>query len=107
MDREALGRRIKEARKALRLTQDELSERIGITVYYLGEIERGEKTPSLEVLISLAEVLGGSCDHLLRDTISAGTVHFDAEISRKLSALTHEQRRVADAILDAYIKACK
>ena len=74
MDRSALGKRIREARNKLRFTQEVLAEKADIAVTYLGEIERGEKTPSLDVLINIAESLQVSCDYLLRDSVEAGTV---------------------------------
>lgn len=105
MDRVALGKRIREARNKLRFTQEVLAEKADIAVTYLGEIERGEKTPSLDVLINIAESLEVSCDYLLRDSVEAGTVYVDADISRKLSSLTRKQRIAAESILDAYIKS--
>lgn len=105
MDRVAFGKRIKEARSKSRFTQEVLAEKADIAVTYLGEIERGEKTPSLDVLISLAESLEVSCDYLLRDSVESGAVYVDADISSKLSGLTRKQRITAEAILDAYIKS--
>ena len=105
MDRVAFGKRIKEARNKARFTQEVLAEKVDIAVTYLGEIERGEKTPSLDVLISLAESLEVSCDYLLRDSVESGAVYVDADISSKLSGLTRKQRTTAEAILDAYIKS--
>ena len=105
MDRVALGKRIREARMKAKYTQEVLAEKADIAVTYLGEIERGEKTPSLEVLISLTDSLGVSCDYLLRDNIESGSVYVDADISKKLSGLTYKQRVAAEAILDAYIKS--
>ena len=105
MDRVAFGKRIKEARNKAHFTQEVLAEKADIAVTYLGEIERGEKTPSLDVLISLAESLKVSCDYLLRDSVESGAVYVDADISSKLSGLTRKQRITAEAILDAYIKS--
>ena len=46
MDRVALGKRVREARNKAKFTQEVLAEKADIAVTYLGEIERGEKTPS-------------------------------------------------------------
>ena len=105
MDRVAFGKRIREARKKMHYTQEVLAEKADIAVAYLGEIERGEKTPSLDVLICLATSLEVSCDYLLRDSVESGVIYVDADISRKLSNLTRKQRITAEAILDAYIKS--
>ena len=104
MDRIALGSRVRESRKKAKYTQEVLAEKADIAVTYLGEIERGEKTPSLDVLLALANALSVSCDYLLRDSIAGGSVYVDADISRKLSGLSYKQKLAAEAILDAYIK---
>ncbi len=105
MNRVALGKRIRESRKKMGLTQDALSERAGITLYYLGELERGEKTPGLDVLISISNALNVSCDYLLLDSIDTSSVYVDSYVSKKLSGLTNKQKAAVEAIIDAYIKS--
>ena len=105
VDRVALGKRVKDARQKAHFTQEILAEKADIAVSYLGEIERGEKTPSLDVLTDIANSLNVSFDYLLRDSVEAGSVYIDADISKKLSNLTRKQRIGAEAILDAYIKS--
>ncbi len=41
MAEKALGRRLREQRKKLLLTQDELAEKAGMSVQHVGDIERG------------------------------------------------------------------
>lgn len=58
MDKKILiGRRIKELRKRLELSQEKLSERAEITPNYLSRVERGTENPTLDVLIRLADAL--------------------------------------------------
>ncbi len=52
-----LGRRLRGLRKSRNLTQEDLSELAGIHYTFLGHIERGNKSPSLETLSRLAKVL--------------------------------------------------
>ena len=56
--------RIAEIRKARKLSQAKLAERVGITRPYLSEIERGIKTPSVAIAKSLAQILSYSTDDL-------------------------------------------
>jgi transcriptional regulator with XRE-family HTH domain len=51
------GRRVKAARRATKLTQEELAEAAHLNPKYLGQIERGEKSPSFEVMVALAKSL--------------------------------------------------
>ena len=107
MENNTLGKRIREARLKRKMTQDQLSEKADISLYYLGEVERGTKTPSLKVLIAISDTLGVSTDSLLRDTVSTGNVYVNNEVTRMLDTLTPKQRTCAVEILEAYIKAIK
>lgn len=52
-----LGARIKELRKAVGLSQDLLSEKVGIESKYLSRIEVGKCYPSIDVLEHIADAL--------------------------------------------------
>ena len=53
-----LGKRIRALRKDAKLTQAQLSEKANISGYYVGEIERGDASPSLSTLNDIANALG-------------------------------------------------
>lgn len=59
-----LGKRIRKRRKALKLSQEELATRARISPVYMGYIEQGRNTPSLEVLQKIAKALGISMSEL-------------------------------------------
>ena len=63
------GKRIKEARNKMGLTQFELAEKINVSQNFLGDIERGIKLPSLPKLIVLSNTLKVSIDSLLTDSL--------------------------------------
>ena len=69
MDYGYLGKRIRDRRKSLKLSQEKLSETVGISTSYLGQIERAERKPSLETLVNISNALGVSVDFLLADSI--------------------------------------
>ncbi|MBE7704622.1 MAG: helix-turn-helix transcriptional regulator [Cyanobacteria bacterium SIG29] len=48
---------IKKYRNERKLTQEQLSEMVGISCDYLSEIERGKKIPSLKRFIAIVEAL--------------------------------------------------
>ncbi len=52
-----LGERIKELRKKANLTQNKLSENVGISEKYLQYIEKGSRQPSLKTIYKLAEAI--------------------------------------------------
>lgn len=55
---EAMGRAIKVVRTEQGVERRELAEKAGISYSYLAEIENGNKPPSSQVLLAIAEALG-------------------------------------------------
>lgn len=64
MDREPLGLRIRAFRKLKGLTQEELAERMGISLSVLGSLERGTRTADERLLVKIAEALQISAEEL-------------------------------------------
>lgn len=62
---EKIGMRIRQVRKAKGWSQEELATRCGISMAFLGHIERGTRSMSLETLVSLCRELGTDADALL------------------------------------------
>ena len=54
----SLGCRIRNCRLSRGWTQEDLSERAGLSAKYIGEVERGEKNPTYLVLIQIADAIG-------------------------------------------------
>ncbi|WP_163329431.1 helix-turn-helix domain-containing protein (plasmid) [Desulfurobacterium thermolithotrophum] len=63
--REQLGKRIAHLRKEKGLTQEKLAELCNIDISYVGQIERGLKTPSLKVLFKISNALSLKLEELL------------------------------------------
>src|SRR5277367_794410 len=53
-----LGQRIRDRRRQLELTQEDVARRVETSTPYIGHIESGKRHPSDEVLSRLADVLG-------------------------------------------------
>ena len=53
-----LGSRIRHIRLSSGLTQEDLSERAGLSAKYVNEVETGEKNPTYLVLIQIADAIG-------------------------------------------------
>ena len=70
MDYKALGKRIREERQKLNLTQEKLAEDVDLSTAYVGQIERGERSLTLDSLILIANRLGITIDYLLAESIT-------------------------------------
>ena len=62
---EEIGKRIKEQRKRLKLTQEKLSEILEISPTYVSEIERGTGISSLATITKIASALNLDLDYLV------------------------------------------
>lgn len=68
MDYYKIGQRIRKYRKAHNLSQEQLSEKIGISVTHMSHIETGNTKLSLPVLVDIAKTLDVHTDDLIFDT---------------------------------------
>lgn len=79
LDYKPIGERIKQKRLTMKLTQEKLSEAVGIGVQHLSKIENGKAPLSLTCLVALANALQTTTDFLLMDNVQAATPHLLGE----------------------------
>lgn len=63
----AFGSAVRKRRLQLGLSQEKLAFRCGSHRNYIGEIERGEKSPSLHIVFALADALEMEASMLVRE----------------------------------------
>ncbi|MFD0051793.1 helix-turn-helix domain-containing protein [Actinomycetes bacterium NPDC127524] len=64
MEAEKWGRRIRAFRKLKGFTQEEFAKELGVSVSLLGEVERGNRTPTESFLVKVADNLHVSLEEL-------------------------------------------
>ena len=84
VDYKAFGKRLREYRLARHLTQEQLGELVGVSYQHIGMLERGKRSPSMEMLISLCYVLDCTCDSLLTDSLPEQTIYMLRQRPRRL-----------------------
>ena len=96
MDYKQLGRRIRQERLRLNLTQEQLSENIGISTAYLVQIERGDRNVTLDKLIPIANRLGVTIDYLLNDYINGKSDDINLKrLSQLFDGKTESEKEMA------------
>ena len=60
-----LGRKIADARRNARLTQNDLAARVGVTAQAVSKWEQGRSCPDIAILDEIADALGISLIELL------------------------------------------
>jgi len=82
----AMGQRIMVRRKALRMTQEELSEKIGVSTQMISNLELGKKAIRPENLAKVCEVLEIGASFILTGNNTKTEVDTVAEKLLNLSA---------------------
>ena len=94
-----IGKRFKQRREELGLTQDALSEKLGLTTNYISTIERGASFPRCEKLILLLNGLETSADAIFCDVLTHSTKAKASILSEQISSLQNEeQQRILDMV---------
>lgn len=101
MDYSKLGKRIREERKKLNLTQAQLAEAIDISDTYMGAIERGERSLTLDTLVRLVERLGVTVDYMLSDSVSDSDSNIMNQIKQVIDNQPLERKQMAVNVLRA------
>ena len=100
MDKEvykkALGQKIKELRDEMKLTQEQLGERAGLSPTYLSRIETGIAMPSALIVDSIALALGIHPCFIL-PLAKSGDGH--SNIDMLLESATPETQKLAEKIV--------
>lgn len=101
--RELLGARIREVRKLRGLTQERLSEKVGVEPKQVSRIESGKSSPSTETLESIARELQVEMkalfdfQHLQDDDI-------EVQVVRLLKMMDIRTRRLAYRLMQTLVE---
>ncbi len=94
LDYSVIGQRIKRARLAKNLTQEDLAEQIDISVAFLSRVERGNSHINLKRLNQLCGLLDVSEGYILNGASSSSTNYLDKEFSELLKSCSSEKQRL-------------
>ena len=85
VNRIALGKRISFYRLKFSMTQEKLADLTNCSREYIAYLENGVKTPSLPILVDLANALHISVDALLVDSLDYSLSSSDSDLHRLFS----------------------
>ena len=92
-----MGQRIMVRRKSLRMTQEELAEKLGVSTQMISNLELGKKAIRPDNLAKVCEALELSADFVLTGTNTGTAVGIVAE---KLVQLTAEELQMVSDMID-------
>jgi len=104
-----LGLNIKQFRVNSGLSQEELSEKAGISVPFLGAIERGEKWPSPSTLAGIAQGLEVNPYDLLKPegAASQDIKKITSKLIKDISLLVNQATKMMNKVVNEYNKPDK
>ena len=101
------GNRLRQIRVRKNMSISTLAERIGVLETYIPQLERGEKLPSFDTLVYIANALEVTTDDLLCDYIDADKTTIPTRMSQKLEGLNKTQQRHVEDMIDKIIAYMK
>ena len=95
MDYKVLGAKLRQERLKQDWTQEMLAEKVDVSRAYIGQIERGERSLTLDTLIRLANQLGVTADDLLYDHLERSNEYYINKIRKVVLNRSEEEQQMA------------
>lgn len=102
-----IGKRFKERREEIGLTQEQFAEKTGLTVNYISTIERGASFPRCEKLVLLLNGLETSADRIFCDVLEDSCEYKSSILSEELTTLPKEEQKRILNMVELMIKEAK
>lgn len=94
-----IGKRIKQCRERLGLTQEQFAEKTGFTANYISTLERGASFPRCEKLITLLNALEVPADAIFCDVLTHSAEYKSTMLSEEMKSLSPEaQSRILQMV---------
>ena len=104
MNTDAIGKRIRAARKRAHLRQLDLAEMTGHSANYISILERGKKTPSFETFIEICNALHVSADEVLCDVLEEQHTTRSSRLIDQFSALPQKKQEELYRVIEVMIR---
>ena len=101
MDYYKIGQQIRKIRKAHGMSQEELAEKVDISVTHMSHIETGNTKLSLSVFVDIANALEVRTDDLLDSQPTATTSAIFEELSELLEDCNSKEAKIITDIAKA------
>ncbi len=94
------GRVLRDFRVKAGFTQEQISEKLGISLKYISRIENGYNGIKTQTLIKYLNILGITPNTLYKDFITNSEVQKNIELSEKINSLSDEQKEFVSSVID-------
>lgn len=93
IDYKLVGERIKRARKSKGITQENMAERLNVSIGYVSQVERGVTKISLDLLAAISTILECDVAALISESAINSTEYLESEIVTELCKLDQKKKK--------------
>lgn len=97
VDLAEIGKRIQSRRKQQGLTQEQLADRMNVSIQMISNLERGNKAIRIDNLINLCQILDVSTDYILTGRETQDDFH---ALTARIEALSPANRKMIEMLID-------
>ena len=94
LDYTIIGQRLKKARIDKKMTQENLAEKLDVSIAFLSRIERGSSQINLKRLSQICELLDVTEGDILNGVSNKSTKYLDAEFANLLKNCSSEKQKL-------------
>ena len=94
------GKILREYRIKSGLTQEQLSEKLGISLKYISRIENGNNGIKTQTLINYMNILGITPNTLYLEFLTNQEIKQNIILSEKINSLSDEKKKFVSSIID-------
>ena len=96
MNKKEVAERIRSLRESRKMTQNALANQAGVSPTYINQLERGEKSPTVEYLGHICWGLGITLEEFF-------STKKDGRIADRLSTMTETQKELLNQFLNSLL----
>ena len=105
IDYQMLGKRIKDRRKELNLSQERLAELAELSIPHMSHIETGKTKVSLPSLVAISNALEVTVDMLLFDSLRHCKTIYQNKIAGFVNTLDEDELRLVTDVMNACVQS--
>ena len=105
VDYNVIGSRIKKARLAKNLTQEDLAEQIDVSVAFLSRVERGSSHVNLKRLSQICNLLDITEGYVLNGASSSSDNYLEDEFAELLKECSPEKQKLIYNVAKAIVES--
>ena len=94
IDYKLIGKRIKDARKEIGVTQEKMAEELDVSIGYVSQVERGTTKISLDLLGAISSILKKDLSYFISETGILTQNYMTSEITEDFSKLSSRDKQL-------------